>query len=248
MDNREPGDGAPDPSISSHPPQLPEQQLEQPHHDLTSPDNIAMAPTQSDNIDPSQQTFDVNNSHNFSSTQTESSGQTQLQPDLAQLASHEASASTSGIPMVDRPPNNGPFTFTPTELMNLIDPKSPELLVSYGGIESILAGLHADPVRGLSTANRPLSQVVDGLEKVDQGGVSGGASGEVTLAEREEFFGRNVLPKRKPKSIFKLMWIALHEKILVSDSEWLIWNMEYMDACMHVLSHPCLVLQKKVVL
>ncbi|KAF9300491.1 hypothetical protein BGZ74_007828 [Mortierella antarctica] len=174
-----------------------------------------MAPTQFDNIDPSQQTFDVNNSHNFSSTQTESSGQTQLQPDLAQLASHEASASTSGIPMVDRPPNNGPFTFTPTELMNLIDPKSPELLVSYGGIESILAGLHADPVRGLSTANRPLSQVVGGLEKVDQGGVSGGASGEVTLAEREEFFGRNVLPKRKPKSIFKLMWIALHEKILI---------------------------------
>ncbi|KAG0085473.1 plasma membrane calcium, partial [Podila epicladia] len=215
MDNREPGDGAQDPSTSSHPPQLPEQQLEQPlHPDLAFPNNVAMAPTQSDSIDPSQQTFDVNSSHNFSSTQTESSGQTQLQPDIAQLASHEASASASGIPMVDRPPNNGPFTFTPTELMNLIDPKAPELLVSYGGIESIIAGLHTDPVRGLSTANRPLSQVVDGSEKVDQGGVSGGASREVTFAEREEFFGRNVLPKRKPKSIFKFMWIALHEKIL----------------------------------
>ncbi|KAG0014854.1 hypothetical protein BGZ81_000233, partial [Podila clonocystis] len=174
-----------------------------------------MATTQPSNIDPNQQIFDLNNSKNFSSTQTESSGQTQLQPDFTQLTSNEASASTSGIPMVARPPNNGPFTFTPTELIDLIDPKSPELLVSYGGIEGILAGLHADPVRGLSTANRPLSQVVDGSEKVDQGGVSGGAPGEVTFADREEFFGRNVLTKRKPKSIFKLMWIALHEKILI---------------------------------
>lgn len=99
--------------------------------------------------------------------------------------------------------------------MNLIDPKSPETLVSYGGVEGVLAGLHADPIRGLSTANHPLSQVVDGSEKFDQGH-PGGVTGGVTFAEREEFFGRNVLPKRKPKSIFKLMWIALHEKILVS--------------------------------
>lgn len=221
MDKRELGDDAQDPSISSHPPQPTlEQQLEQHFHpDFTTPDITQPQPPPG-NIDPSQQhVFDLN-SNNLSSTQTESSGQTQLQPDFAHLTSHEASASTSG-PMVDRPPSNGPFSFTPEELMNLIDPKSPETLVLYGGVEGVLAGLHADPIRGLSTANRPLSQVVDESEKFDQGhpgGASGGGGGGTggTFAEREEFFGRNVLPKRKPKSIFKLMWIALHEKILVS--------------------------------
>ncbi|KAG0348933.1 hypothetical protein BG004_003650 [Podila humilis] len=166
---------------------------------------------------------------NFSSTQTETSGQTQLQPDFTNntnsnnnsngmaSSSNDASASMgiTPIPAVDRPNNNGPFAFTPDELMALIDPKSPETLVSYGGIEGILAGLHTDPVKGLSTAgHQPLSQVVtaDGSEKIGQGGdVQGG----VSFADREEFFGRNVLPKRKPKSIFQLMWIALHEKILI---------------------------------
>ncbi|KAF9383337.1 hypothetical protein CPB97_006535 [Podila verticillata] len=218
MDKRELGDDAQDPSISSHPPQPTlEQQLEQHFHpDFTTPDITQPQPPPG-NIDPSQQhVFDLN-SNNLSSTQTESSGQTQLQPDFAHLTSHEASASTSG-PMVDRPPSNGPFSFTPEELMNLIDPKSPETLVLYGGVEGVLAGLHADPIRGLSTANRPLSQVVDESEKFDQGhpgGASGGGGTGGTFAEREEFFGRNVLPKRKPKSIFKLMWIALHEKILI---------------------------------
>ncbi|KAG0026941.1 hypothetical protein BGZ81_005997 [Podila clonocystis] len=111
-----------------------------------------------------------------------------------------------------RPANNGPFSFTPAELMDLIDPKSSEKLAAYGGVGGILAGLHTNPTKGLSTANQPLSSVVAG----EEGHLNEKASTEdVSLASREEFFGKNFLPQRKQKSIFALMWMALQEKILI---------------------------------
>jgi len=129
-----------------------------------------------------------------------------------------------GRQLVDPPPAvHGPFSFTPENLMNLIDPKSPEKLEACGGVEGILAGLHADPVRGLSTpGNTHLDRVVaDGAEKVAAPSYRCPADASaVSLQDREQFFGRNVLPKRKPKSIFQLMWIALQEKILVRIMEW----------------------------
>ncbi|KAK3843650.1 MAG: hypothetical protein J3R72DRAFT_106773 [Linnemannia gamsii] len=116
-------------------------------------------------------------------------------------------------PLADpRPANHGPFSFTPNELMDLYDPKSPDNLEAYGGVPAILAGLHANPTKGLSTANKPLTSVVTSDEKVD--GHPQAPAGDVTFADREQYFGRNVLPKRKPKSIFQLMWMALQEKIL----------------------------------
>ncbi|KAF9982629.1 hypothetical protein BGZ75_005907 [Mortierella antarctica] len=130
-----------------------------------------------------------------------------------------------GDAVAARPNNNGPFAFTPDELMDLIDPKSPELLSKYGGVEGILLGLHADPVKGLSTADGggALDKVVtDAAEKIDTpaapatpyqlGNVDTAA---VSLEDRVQYFGRNVLTKRKAKNIFQLMWIALQEKILI---------------------------------
>ncbi|KAG0300340.1 hypothetical protein BGZ98_009257 [Dissophora globulifera] len=116
-----------------------------------------------------------------------------------------------------RPNNNGPFAFTPKELMDLIDPKSPELLDQYGGPEGILAGLHADPVKGLSTAgNQPLDHVVmDTAGKQQQPVPPKDATAVASFADREQCFGQNRLPQRKPKSILQLMWMALHEKILI---------------------------------
>ncbi|KAG0093250.1 hypothetical protein BGZ92_006743 [Podila epicladia] len=111
-----------------------------------------------------------------------------------------------------RPANNGPFSFTPAELMDLIDPKSSEKLAAYGGVGGLLAGLHSNPTKGLSTANQPLTSVVAG----EEGHLNEKVSTEaVSLATREEFFGKNFLPQRKQKSIFQLMWMALQEKILI---------------------------------
>ncbi|KAI8597205.1 hypothetical protein EDD21DRAFT_224449 [Dissophora ornata] len=109
-----------------------------------------------------------------------------------------------------RPANNGPFSFIPDELMDLIDPKSPEKLQEYGGIQGVLAGLHADPIKGLTTLHKPLSAVVSSSDEKE----SPTHDSLVTMEDREQYFGSNVLPKRKPKSIFELMWMALQEKIL----------------------------------
>ncbi|ORZ19251.1 hypothetical protein BCR41DRAFT_421426 [Lobosporangium transversale] len=169
---------------------------------------------------------------------------------------------TAPQPPPSKPNNNGPFAFTPEELMDLIDPKAPEKLSAYGGPEGILAGLFANPVKGLSTAGiEPLRDVKVADEMVEKkpvgaGGLSrdgekttlGENSGSepgpgpgpreeaaaatvatpssvyrsgnidttvVSFEDRIHYFGQNVLPKRKSKSIFQLMWIALQEKILL---------------------------------
>ncbi|KAF9130253.1 plasma membrane calcium, partial [Mortierella sp. 14UC] len=145
--------------------------------------------------------------------------QYEIQPQQQQQQTHTAPRSTA--PVVARPNNNGPFSFMPDELMDLIDPKAPEKLEGYGGIEGILRGLHADPVKGLATAagGKSLDHVTsDGGEKpaTSAGHQMGNIdTTAVSFADREEFFGKNVLPMRKPKSIFQLMWIALQEKILI---------------------------------
>ncbi len=147
---------------------------------------------------------------NHPSTQSESSA-------TSSSATPQYASTTVATVADPRPNNNGPFCFTPDELMDLIDPKSPETLEAYGGIQGVLAGLHADPVKGLSTHNQPLATVVSESEKAESSPAAHGKStGPVSLEDRVNFFGRNVLPKRKPKSIFQLMWMALQEKILVS--------------------------------
>ncbi|KAF9280715.1 hypothetical protein BGZ68_007070, partial [Mortierella alpina] len=46
--------------------------------------------------------------------------------------------------------------------MNLFDPKSLETLEANGGIQGVLASLHADLVKALSTHNQALASVVSG--------------------------------------------------------------------------------------
>ncbi|KAI1317967.1 hypothetical protein EDD11_007489 [Mortierella claussenii] len=145
---------------------------------------------------------------------------------LSEASSSSVTPQYTATAAVDpRPANNGPFSFTPDELMDLIDPKAPEKLESYGGIQGLLAGLHADPAKGLSTANRPLTAVVSSDAENEKDytdttpdhlqGHGGHSSATISVKQREEFFGRNVLPQRKPKTIFQLMWMALNEKILI---------------------------------
>ncbi|KAG0206832.1 hypothetical protein BGX28_001817 [Mortierella sp. GBA30] len=160
-------------------------------------------------LDPSEiQATQPANNHTINHSASSASSSTSTSPQYASTA-------VATIPD-HRPVNNGPFSFTPDELMNLIDPKSPEKLESYGGVLGVLAGLHADPVKGLSTANQPLGAVISHAENEK---ASASAHGKATLPasleDREQFFGRNVLPKRKPKTIFQLMWMALQDKILI---------------------------------
>ncbi|KAI1316720.1 hypothetical protein EDD11_009536 [Mortierella claussenii] len=169
-----------------------------------------------------------------STTETRSSSFNVLQSHQSHDMSSQGTADHTAPELIPtRPNNNGPFAFTPEELMDLIDPKSPEKLAAYGGPQGILAGLHADPVKGLSTSgNKPLHSVVTkNSEKAAPAPREAATEAPaatpayqsvnvdttaVSFEDRVQHFGQNVLPKRKPKSIFQLMWIALQEKILAS--------------------------------
>src|SRR6266542_434697 len=124
-----------------------------------------------------------------------------------------------------------PFAFTTTQLYRLIDPKDLSLLKSYGGIDGLIKGLHADPHAGLSsdetTPFKPITfrEITTDLEdegtienenNVQQTPVVGPNPIEGTpFYQRIRTFGRNLLPEKKPKSIFQLMWIAMQEKVLI---------------------------------
>jgi len=91
------------------------------------------------------------------------------------------------------PPVENPFKYTPQQLSELVDPKNPELLEKYGGLKGLAEALKVDVTKGLPQK-----------------------SGEENIfADREAVFGRNVLPETKSKTLLELMWIALHDRIMI---------------------------------
>lgn len=99
-----------------------------------------------------------------------------------------------------------PFKDTPSRLAMLVDPKSLVDLEKIGGIQGVLDGLGVNPRQGLITGGA-------------KSGAEAGGSGpqwNAAMEKRLEVYGRNELPKRKGKSLFYLMWMALKDKVLVS--------------------------------
>ncbi|CAG8646633.1 8710_t:CDS:2, partial [Paraglomus brasilianum] len=103
-------------------------------------------------------------------------------------------------------------------------------LKKFGGIEGIIKGLQSDATAGLSvdeTASlEPVrleeleddqkEKLVDAVVKPANQPISNLPPADGTpFSQRKAVFGTNILPPRKPKSIFLLIWIAMKEKILV---------------------------------
>jgi Ca2+-transporting ATPase len=119
-----------------------------------------------------------------------------------------------------------PFAFKPYHLASLVDPKSLETLEAMGGAKSLLAGLGVDPTNGLSIGgNKPESGNAAGVVVATPGGEKGdvgtkstheGAAYAGTVEDRQMIYGSNVLPARKSKSFWELMWFALKDRTLVS--------------------------------
>ncbi|KAH9923745.1 calcium-translocating P-type ATPase [Epithele typhae] len=137
----------------------------------------------------------------------------------------DASASpASGVtPDVDVDPE--PFSFLPSQLAQLIDTKDIDNLCAMGGVKALLLGLGTDGVRGLiGSPDNPLAVPVEpgplslpSTAKFDNGAphpTTGGAT-VASLADRARVYGVNALPPRPAKSIWKLMWDAYNEKVLI---------------------------------
>jgi Ca2+-transporting ATPase len=134
---------------------------------------------------------------------------------------------------------SNPFAFTPDQLAALHDPKNIELLHTYGGLEGVARGLHADIHHGLTPnatfdKHVTLQDITLDPSKINTSTQVEEDIHEPTLkpsttslslttehvtgpyAERAKIFGANVLPPVKAKNIFQLMWLAFNDKTLVS--------------------------------
>ena len=119
-----------------------------------------------------------------------------------------------------------PFAFTKTEVgKRLYDPKDLNFLEAIGGLHGLSFGLQVDLSKGLSPEediiNTPVTledvwhTVVRGARPEIARNESLGPHGGNRFRDRRRVFDENKIPVRPPKSILELMWIALHDKVLV---------------------------------
>jgi Ca2+-transporting ATPase len=129
--------------------------------------------------------------------------------------------------------SSNPFAFTPKKLSHLAEPTQKKtcllLLKRYGGIDSLIKGLHTNSQEGLyedkdlkpitlKEITKDLDEEGGDIIEDEQDNAQVGPNPIVEgspFYQRKKIFGLNVLPEKKPKSIFLLMWIALQEKVLI---------------------------------
>ncbi|KAI9321217.1 PMCA-type calcium-translocating P-type ATPase [Dichotomocladium elegans] len=93
--------------------------------------------------------------------------------------------------------NNGAFDVSIEELQKLVDPKSPDLLKKLGGCEGLAKKLRVNTSSGLS--------MDEGRER----------STDAPFAERQKYFGRNILPEAHSKTFLELLWASYNDKTLI---------------------------------
>ncbi|OAD07131.1 hypothetical protein MUCCIDRAFT_19942, partial [Mucor lusitanicus CBS 277.49] len=106
---------------------------------------------------------------------------------------------------------SNPFAFTPDQLAALQDPKNIDLLHTYGGLDGVAKGLHADVHHGLTPNTTADKHITLNDITLDASKLTTAS----TFAQRYSIFGRNALPPVKGKSIFQLMWMAFNDKTLI---------------------------------
>ncbi|KAI9679746.1 MAG: plasma membrane calcium [Caeruleum heppii] len=126
--------------------------------------------------------------------------------------------------------DNNPFAFSPGQLNKLLNPKSLSAFKALGGIKGLERGIRTDLVAGLSLDETVLDDKVsfdDATGSVSSSPVSDDQPRDGTQAagppdngddryqSRLRVFRDNTLPEKKATSIWKLMWLAYKDKVLI---------------------------------
>ncbi|KAK6852490.1 Calcium-transporting ATPase 2 [Apiospora arundinis] len=115
--------------------------------------------------------------------------------------------------------DNNPFAFCPGHLNKLSDPKSLQVFKALGGLRGIEKGLQTDLHAGLSVDETSARRHIT-FEEATQN-IKHEASTENTVTAPEPFsdrvrvFGKNVLPAKKATPLWKLMWNAYNDKVIL---------------------------------
>ncbi|KKY27427.1 putative calcium-translocating p-type atpase [Diplodia seriata] len=135
---------------------------------------------------------------------------------------------------------NNAFAFSPGQLNKLLNPKSLPAYAALGGLAGIERGLRTDRNAGLSVDETTLAGTVSfdeatGTKKawgeLDEGKKTSDAtatagstahsspaaesSSNDAFSDRVRVFKRNVLPAKKATPLWKLMWVAYNDKVLI---------------------------------
>ncbi|CAK1360862.1 Calcium-transporting ATPase 8, plasma membrane-type [Cercospora beticola] len=124
------------------------------------------------------------------------------------------------------------FAFSPGQLNKLLNPKSLNAYAALGGIKGIERGLRTNLQTGLSADESTLDGKVTFEEATQYGEKSktlgwnestpaptareaATSKGSGTYLDRLNVFSNNALPDKKPNPLWKLMWIAYNDKVLI---------------------------------
>jgi P-type Ca2+ transporter type 2C len=125
------------------------------------------------------------------------------------------------------------FAFSPGQLNKLLNPKSLPAYAALGGIRGIEKGLRTNLRSGLSVDETHLHGTINfeeatgasydsfNLESGNGSSTSNNAASTTNLASKEAFtdririFRKNVLPEKKATPLWKLVWRAYLDKVLL---------------------------------
>ncbi|KAK6581273.1 hypothetical protein PZA11_005964 [Diplocarpon coronariae] len=117
------------------------------------------------------------------------------------------------------------FAFSPGQLNKLLNPKSLAAFTALGGVPGIERGLRTDINAGLSIDEGALEGTVSFQEVTKSPGFKGESAAELATAQagqqpgsfsdRIRIFDKNVIPTKKATPLWRLMWMAYQDKVLL---------------------------------
>lgn len=113
---------------------------------------------------------------------------------------------------------NNPFAFSPGQLNKLLNPKSLSAYRALGGLQGVARGLQTDIHSGLSideTCVRHKISFDEAVEGRESKAETSTSSNSEPFVDRTRVYSRNVLPSKKATPLWKLMWNAYNDKVLI---------------------------------
>ncbi|KAH7326649.1 calcium-translocating P-type ATPase [Stachybotrys elegans] len=125
--------------------------------------------------------------------------------------------------------DDNPFAFSPGQLNKLLNPKSLSAYRALGGLKGIAHGLQTNIDSGLSVDETSVPRHVSfeeaikasssssspGLSEKAAASESSPASSGEAHSDRIRVYKRNVLPAKKATPLWRLMWNAYNDKVLI---------------------------------
>ncbi|KAF2861165.1 calcium-translocating P-type ATPase [Piedraia hortae CBS 480.64] len=122
--------------------------------------------------------------------------------------------------------HNGPFAFATGHLSKLLNPKNLQAFHALGGLSGLENGLRTDRNKGLDSHETQLDGKVTFREAtnvkpsrapaaIDPPITTTSATADGSFSDRISVYGTNAMPQKPAKSLFKLMWLAYNDKVII---------------------------------